>query len=296
MKRGLLLAAAGVLGFSLSLPATRMAAPELGAVNVGLGRALIAGVLAAALLFAKRDPFPGREHLRSLLVIGATVVLGFPLMTAYAMQTVSSSHGSVLHAMVPLVTAVIASLRTRERPTLAFWIASVAGMLVAMGSALFRAHGAFGEGDIVLLASIVVVALGYVEGGKLSMALPGWRVISWALVLTLPVSAACVLPGALAHGLPRASPEAYGALAYVSVVSMFIGFFAWYQGLAEAGIARASQLQLVQPILGLLWSALLLGERVHPTMWLAAVGVLVCVRVATLARTRHVEIASEDSR
>ena len=284
IKHGLVMSALGVLGFSFSLPATRLAVPELGAVNVGLGRAVIAGVLAVILLAVRRERFPGREHWRSLAIIASTVVVGFPLLCAYAMQTVSVSHGSVIQALVPLATAIIGTLLTKERPSMAFWIASVVGMLIALGSAATRSHGSFGLGDVVLLFSVGVVALGYVEGGKLSVELEGWRVISWALVIALPVNVLGVLYAYGADGVPDASPTAWLSLVYVGVFSMFVSFFAWYRGLAEAGIARASQVQLVQPILGVAWAVLLLGEEVEAHTWLAACAVLVCVRLATMAR------------
>lgn len=274
----------GVLAFSLSLPATRAAALELGAVHVGLGRALVASVLAAAWLIARGEKLPQREHLRSLLVVAGTVVLGFPLMTAYAMQTAEVGHGSVLHALVPLATAIVGSLRVKERLPPAFWAASVVGTLIAVSGAAVEAHGRVSAIDALLLASVLVVAIGYAEGGKLAMEMDGARVISWALLLSSPVSFAGVVYVLGTDGLPEASPRAWLGFLYVSVVSMFLGFFAWYRGLAEAGIARASQLQLVQPLLGVIWGALLLGERVEPATWLAAIGVLVCVRVAALVR------------
>lgn len=284
MRHGLMLAALGVLAFSLSLPATRMAAPELGAVNVGLGRAVIASVLAFGYLLVKRAPFPTLRQTGSLVFVGVTLVLAFPLLTAYAMQTVPSSHGSVVHAVVPIITAVLGCMRTGERPSSTFWIASIVGTLAAIAGALTRVHAGFGEGDLVLLVSVFVVAAGYVECGKLSTELAGPSVISWALVLTAPLSIAAVAYETATHGVPQASATAWLGLAYVGVFSMFLGFFAWNRGLAEAGITRASQVQLVQTLLGLGWSALLLGEQVTTAMWASSIAVLVCVRIATRAR------------
>ncbi|TDO32336.1 drug/metabolite transporter (DMT)-like permease [Paractinoplanes brasiliensis] len=265
----------GVLAFSLSLPATRVAVHDLDPWFVAFGRAVGAALLAAAYLRLTRAPRPTAVQWRRLSVVALGVVAGFPLFTSLALTTQTSAHGAVVVTVLPAVTAVFAVLRAGERPRPLFWPAALAGLsavltfLITTGAA----GGSLAPSDLFLLAAVVLCGLGYAEGGALARELGGARTICWALLLSLPVTAPITLLSAAA-GPPRGTASAWSAFAYLTVVSMFLGFFAWYAGLARGGIARVGQIQLAQPVLTLLWSALLLGETVTRATLAAAAVVL----------------------
>ncbi len=280
---GLLLGALGVLAFSFSLPATRLAVADLDPWLVAFGRAVVAGLLSALVLTITRAPRPTPEQWGSLTLVALGVVVGFPLFTSLALRHLPASHGAVVVGMLPAATAVAAVLLAGERPTRAFWLASAAGLVAVLAFALTRGGGDLGAPDLELLAAVFLCALGYAEGGRLSRELGGARTICWALVLSLPVTLT-VTAIALAHDGAHAGATAWLGFAYVSVISMFLGFFAWYAGLARGGVAKIGQVQLAQPVLSLVWAALILGESVGPATVLAALAVLACV-VAT-QRTR----------
>jgi drug/metabolite transporter (DMT)-like permease len=289
-EAGLALAGLGVLSFSLSLPATRVAVEHLDPWLVAFGRAVVAALLGALALRATRSPRPSPAQVRRLLLVALGVVAGFPALTSLALVTQTSSHGAVVVGVLPAVTAVFAVLRAGERPTLAFWGASSLGLLAVLAFAASQGAGGLEVGDLYLLAAVLLCGLGYAEGGALARELGGWRTICWALVLSLPVTVPVAAAAAIVDGV-AAPPGAWAGFAYVALVSMFLGFFAWYAGLARAGVARASQLQLAQPVLTLAWSALLLGERVGPATLLAALAVLASVAATQrtrVAQTRHV--------
>jgi drug/metabolite transporter (DMT)-like permease len=276
---GLLLGALGVLAFSFSLPATRLAVADLDPWLVAFGRAVVAGLFSVAVLATTRAPRPTAKQWRSLTIVAIGVVVGFPLFTSLALHHLPASHGAVVVGMLPAATAVAAVLRAGERPTRAFWLASTAGLAAVLAFALTRGGGDVGAPDLELLAAIVLCALGYAEGGRLSRELGGARTICWALVLSLPVTLT-VATIALTQDGAHAGATAWLGFAYVSVISMFLGFFAWYAGLARGGVAKIGQVQLAQPVLSLIWAALILGESVGPATVLAALVVLACV-VAT---------------
>jgi drug/metabolite transporter (DMT)-like permease len=280
---GLLLGAVGVLAFSFSLPATRLAVADLDPWLVAFGRAVVAGVLSIAVLRLTRAPRPTAVQLRSLALVALGVVVGFPLFTSLALHRLPASHGAVVVGMLPAATAVAAVLRAGERPTAWFWATSGAGLAAVLAFALTRGGGGLGLADLELLAAVLLCALGYAEGGRLSRELGGASTICWALVLSLPITT-LVAAVALAASGAHAGATAWLGFAYVSVVSMFLGFFAWYAGLARGGVAKIGQVQLGQPVLSLVWAALILGEPVGPGTVAAAVVVLACV-VAT-QRTR----------
>ncbi len=253
----------GVLGFSLTLPATRAAVVDLDPVFVGLGRALVAAILAAILLGATRQKRPDRRQLKSLLIVAFGVILGFPLLSAWAMQQLPASHGAVVTGILPLATAIAGTIRAGDRPSRGFWIASITGSLTVIAFAVISGAGQPQVADLALIGASVAAAIGYAEGGRLAQVMGGWQVISWALVLAAPIVALPVITAVLQHGLV-ASPSAWLGFGYVSVISQFFAFFAWYQGLAIGGVARVSQIQLLQPFLTILASALLLGEAIAP--------------------------------
>ena len=274
--RGWLNGFIGVLIFSGSLPATRVAVLEFNPVFLTVARASIAGVLALCLLLLFREKRPARSQLLSLVVVAIGVVLGFPLLTALALQYVTSAHSIVFLGLLPLATAVFGVLRGGERPRPVFWFFSVLGSLLVVGFAVSQGLSASPRGDILMLLAVLVCGLGYAEGAKLSRMLGGWQVISWALVLSLPVM--LVLTGLLTPpSFTGISTPAWLSLAYVSLFSMLIGFVFWYRGLAQGGIAAVGQLQLLQPFFGLALAATLLHEHVSLGMLGVTVAVILCV-------------------
>ncbi|UFP98013.1 DMT family transporter [Pseudomonas fitomaticsae] len=266
----------GVVIFSGSLPATRLAVLEFDPVFLTVIRATIAGALALCLLWLFRERRPARDQWLSLLIVALGVVVGFPLLTALALQYVTSAHSIVFVGLLPLATAIFGVLRGGERPRPVFWIFSVLGSSLVVGFAISQGLTASPTGDLLMLAAILACGLGYAEGAKLSRTLGGWQVICWALVLSLPVMA--VLSVWLAPAsLSGINVSAWMCLAYVSLFSMLIGFVFWYRGLAQGGIAAVGQLQLLQPFFGLALAATLLHEHVSVGMLVVTLGVILCV-------------------
>jgi len=278
---GVLLGLLAVTCFSLTLPATRVAVPELGATTVGLGRAVIAGVLAAIVLAIRREKLPQRRHWFSLAIVALGVIIGFPLCTSLAMRHLPASHGAVLVGLMPAATAVMAVLRAHERPAKIFWFGVFGGVVAVLIFAAVEGAGAPQPADALLLAAVVLGGLGYAEGGRLSREIGGWRVICWALTLSAPILLVPVVLAWRPDSL-HASGTAWLGLAYVSIISMFLAFFAWYAALARGGVARIGQLQLIQPVLTLGWSALFLEEPI-PAGTIAAA--LLVIAMAALATT-----------
>jgi drug/metabolite transporter (DMT)-like permease len=266
----------GVVIFSASLPATRVAVMDFDPLFLTVARASIAGLMALVLLLLFRQKRPARSDLLSLVIVALGVVIGFPLLTALALKHVTSAHSIIFIGLLPLATAIFGVLRGGERPRPAFWLFSCLGSALVAGFALSQGISAAPAGDLLMLAAIIVCGLGYAEGAKLSRTLGGWQVISWALVLSLPlmlVLSLIALPPSLSHiGQP-----AWIGLAYVSLFSMLIGFVFWYRGLALGGIAAVGQLQLLQPFFGLALAATLLHETVSPVMIGITVAVVFCV-------------------
>lgn len=272
---GLLNGLIGVLIFSGSLPATRAAVMAFDPVFLTSARAAIAGALGLTLLLFFREKRPGRDEFTSLAIVAIGVVIGFPLLTAMALQHVTSAHSIVFIGLLPLATAVFA-LRAGERPGAMFWLFSVLGSALVAGFALSQGLSASPIGDSLMFAAIIVCGLGYAEGAKLSRMLGGWQVISWALTFSLPIMAPLSLL-LIPQSFTSASASAWMGLAYVSVFSMLIGFVFWYRGLAQGGIAAVGQLQLLQPFFGLVLAAALLGEAISAGMLIVTSGVLACV-------------------
>lgn len=266
----------GVAIFAGSLPATRVAVADFSPLFLTCARASIAALLGLALLLALRQPWPKLADVPALAVTALGVVLGFPLLTALALQYVTSAHSIVFLAGLPMCTAIFAVLRANERPRPAFWLFSAAGAAFVASHAAMGGIEASLQGDLLMLAAIIVCGLGYAEGGRLSRSLGGWQVISWALALSLPVMLPITLltmPASFSHvGMP-----AWIGLAYVSLFSMLIGFVFWYHGLAQGGIAAVGQLQLFQPFMGLGLAALLLHEKVSWSMLAVTLATVICV-------------------
>ena len=269
----------GVVIFSGSLPATRVAVADFSPLFLTSARAVIAAGLGAALLVLLRQARPNRQDVLSLAIVALGVVIGFPLLTALALQHVTSAHSIVFVGLLPLATAIFAVLRGGEKPKPLFWLFSCLGSATVAAFALSNGGSGSLVGDLLMIAAIILCGLGYAEGAKLSRRLGGWQVISWALVVASPlmlVLAVATLPSAWG-GIET---SAWLGLAYVSVFSMLVGFVFWYRGLALGGIAGVGQLQLLQPFLGLLLAAMLLGEPVAWTMIAAAGLIVVCVAFA----------------
>lgn len=266
----------GVLIFSGSLPATRLAVLELDPVFLTVARATLAGLVALLLLGLFKSPRPARRQIASLIVVSSGVVLGFPLLTALALQHGSAAHSIVFLGLLPLSTALFAVLRGGEKPRLAFWVFSLLGSLLVVAFALAQGLSAAPQGDVLMLLAIAVCGLGYAEGAQLSRALGGWQVICWALVLALPIMAPLTL-ALRPSSVQSISAQAWWSLGYVSLFSMLIGFVFWYRGLAQGGIAAVGQLQLLQPFFGLVLAAGLLHEHISLAMIGVTVAVIACV-------------------
>jgi drug/metabolite transporter (DMT)-like permease len=266
----------GVVIFSGSLPATRIAVADFSPLFLTSARAVIAAALGACLLMALRQPKPSRGDLLPLSIVALGVVVGFPLLTALALQYITAAHSIVFIGLLPLATATFGVLRGGERPKPLFWLFSCIGSATVVGFALTSGADVSLTGDLLMVAAVVLCGLGYAEGAKLSRRLGGWQVISWALILSLPPMAIIALVS-LPHSWQGIAGGAWAGLAYVSVFSMLVGFVFWYRGLALGGIAAVGQLQLLQPFFGLLLAAGLLGESVSPLMIVTTLLIVLCV-------------------
>ena len=266
----------GVIIFSGSLPATKLAVIDINPFFLTFLRASIAGLLATILIFGFRQQRPHTSQILSLIVVSLGVVVGFPLLTAMALQHVTSAHSIVFLGLLPLTTAIFGVLRGGEQPQKAFWIFSVIGSALVIGFALSQGTSISPVGDLLMLSAIIACGLGYAEGARLTRVLGGWQVISWALIISLPfmlIASLLTMP----ESFKSIGNTAWFSLCYVSLFSMLIGFIFWYKGLAIGGIASVGQLQLLQPFFGLGLSAVLLHESVSPVMLLTTLGVILCV-------------------
>ena len=287
-RMGALLGGLGVLGFSLTLPATRVAVVELGAVPVTLLRLDVAAVLAVIAVLVVRPPLPSRADLPDLLGVTAGVVFGYPLLAAIAMRDLPAAHGSVVAGLLPLMTALMAVPINRERPSPLFWASAAAGSALVLAYALRDGGGTLQAGDGALLAAVTAGGVGYACGARLTRRLGGWQTISWGLVLAAPVLAVAT-PLAVPAAAFEASPPALVSLLYLGAISQFLAFFAWYRGLEMGGTARVAQIMLLMPFLSIAAAGLLLGERIDAAtpLFAAAVAMTVVVgRRAPVAQVR----------
>ena len=281
-RLGLLLGLVGVLAFSLTLPMTRVAVAELDAWFVGFGRMALAGIVSGVWLLLARAPRPSREELPWLAGCVVGVVIAFPLCSSLAMRTLPANHGAVINGLLPFATALLAALWLGERHRARFWTCAAIGSAIVIGFAL--RHGfAFGNGHLWMLAAVLIGAIGYVAGGRLSRTMGGVNTILWSLVLALPLTLPTAVWLALATP-PDAGTAAWGGFAYITLISQIAGFFAWYNGLALGGIARVGQVQLLQAFFTIAAAAWLFGERVEPSTWLAATAVVATIAIGRTER------------
>ncbi|WP_336055664.1 DMT family transporter [Nitratireductor sp. CH_MIT9313-5] len=276
----------GVAIFSGSLPATRLAVAGFDPLFLTAARALLAGILAVGIIAALRPARPHRNEVNSLAVIAAGVVVGFPLLTALALETITAARSIVFIGLLPIATAIFGAMRGGDRPHPMFWLFSVLGSSLVAGYAVASGGGQASSGDLYMLAAILICGLGYAEGAHLSRSLGGWQVICWALILSLPFmfAGSLFLLPATWDGI---SISSWAGLAYVSVFSMLVGFIFWYRGLAQGGTAAVSQLQLLQPFMGLCLAALILGETIDPLMGIVTFGVICSVALARRYAKRY---------
>lgn len=266
----------GVVLFSGGLPATKLAVMEMSPIFVTIVRAAVAGILALMVLWIGKEKRPEKKQLFPLLLVSIGCVVGFPLLSALALQYLTSAHSIVFLGMLPLATAVFGVLRGGERPHPIFWFFSVVGSLLVIGYAVSQGISASPVGDVLMLLAVILCGMGYAEGAKLSKTLGGWQVISWALVLALPL----MIPLFFIYfpeNIETVSFQGWFGMAYISLFSMFIGFIFWYKGLAQGGIATVGQLQLLQPFFGLGLAAYFLHEQVSIGMVVVTIGVILCV-------------------
>ncbi len=282
---GTIYALAGILMFSMTLTATRVIVPVLGGTFVGLGRAILAATLAGIVLISRREPFLERRYWHSICITALGVVFGFPLLSSLALKSVPAIHAVVIVGLLPAMTATLAVIRTRERTTPLFWAAVALGVLGILVFAFIEGAGSLQPADALLFGAGLLGAVGYVEGGILAREMDGWRVISWALIFSVPFLLPPVLLN-LPSSLPN-DPIVWICFVYVGAISMYLGFFAWYKGLALAGIARSSALQVLQPLFSMLWAVLLLHEALHVQTIFAAVIVIASATLSRFARMRR---------
>lgn len=286
-RYAMLLGALGVLGFSGTLPATRFADQVYNGWTVAFGRAVCAALLAIVVLAVAKQPvLPPRRALRSLWMVIGGAVVGFPLLTSLALKTVDSAHGAVVTGLIPAATAGAAILLAGERPRRSYWVALAMGLAAVVSMPIAQGAGRLQPADLLLLAAVVVTGFGYAQGGVLARQYGGWRVICWALVVSLPITVPVTI-ASVAFSPPHApTAAALLGMAYVSAVSMLTAFFAWYEGLARGGVARVGRLQLIQPVLTIIWSVLLLGEHID---WATAVAALVVLAAVAIGRNAKVD-------
>ncbi len=263
-SKGMLLGIFGVISFGLTLPATRYIIEYFDPIFIGLGRAVVAAVFAALLLIITKQSIPNKKQLSKLIIIAFGVVIGFPVLSAWAMQTVPASHGGVVLGILPLGTAIVGVMISNERPSIGFWLSGIVGSIIVIIYSLFYGVNSLNIGDFALLGAIISAAIGYAVGGQLSKEIGGWQVICWALVISLPF---IIIPAWL-----RGPQEVFNipiniwlGFLYLALVSQLLGFFLWNKGLALGGIARVSQAQLIQPFITIIASAWLVNEALNTT-------------------------------
>lgn len=293
-RLGYWLGAVAVLLFALNFAAMKIALRDLDPTIVGLGRGLLAAIPAAILLLWTRQPFPKRRHALPLTLTTLGAVLGFPMFLAIALRDVHATHAAVVSGLIPLATAILGSWREGEKQPPLFWIAALVGSGVVVGYAFITGGNALSMADLALFAAVLSAAVGYTEGAGLAKEIGSWQVICWALVFSVPALVFPVYKSYQANGF-HASPEAWAGFLYAGLISMFLGYFIWYRGLALGGVARVSQLQLLQPFIALISCALLLKETLTLPTLLCGLLAFACVLVTRFAgAARHSSLCPVD--
>ncbi|ASN40987.1 DMT family transporter [Paeniglutamicibacter terrestris] len=285
VRTGLWWGFVGVVAFSFTVPFTRLAVEGLSPLFVGSARAVIAALLASIALVATRQHLPNMVQWRRLAIVAGGTVLGFPLLTSYALTTAPASHGAIVIALLPAATAIMVVLRTKERPAPSFWIFAILGAVAAVFFAGLQGSG-FGNltwSDLLLFGAVLAAAVGYAEGGLLARELGAWQTVSWALVLAAPLMMALAIVAVIDQP-QTGTPLQWMAFIYLGVVSLFLGFFAWYRGLAIGPMTQVSQVQLAQPVMSILWAGLILHEVLTWQTLAGGVAVILCAGLAVRAR------------
>lgn len=288
-KMGILLGLLGVICFSLTLPATSVAVVYFGTTFVGLGRAVIASILVAIILIARKEKLPSARQFKSLVIVSLGAVLGFPLLTSWAMTSLPVSHGAVELALLPLATAGFAMMRAGEIPSRKFWLSSIAGALAVIIYAIYLGLGQLHIADFALLAAVVILGLSYAEGGMLAQELGSWQVIAWAIIIAVPfliIPVSLNVSGEMLH----APLKAWISFLYLAIVSQFLAYVAWYGGMAMGGISRVSQIQYLQPFLMIIFAALFLHESITVFTIVIAIAVVLSVIIG-----KNASIVKKDS-
>lgn len=285
-SKGMLLGLLAVTAFGLTLPATHFVIPYMHPVFIGLGRAVLAALFAITILLVTRQALPTRQQILPLCWVAFGVVIGFPVLSAWAMQTLPASHGGVVLGILPIATVVFGIMLSSERPSTGFCITGLVGAGLVVTYSLINGAGSFQPGDIILVAAILSAAIGYAAGGQLAKEMGGWQVICWALVIALPfiIIPTWLTAPAAAVDLPA---SAIISFLYLALVSQLLGFFAWYRGLALGGVARVSQTQLVQPFVTIFASAMLLSEALSVTTLSFALLVVITVAISKKMPIHH---------
>lgn len=272
----------GVVIFSGSLPATRIAVMDFNPWFLTGIRAVIAGIVAMVLLKILKAKRPSKRDCGNLVYVAVGVVVGFPLFTALALQHISAAFSIVFIGLLPLCTAIFAVLRSNERPQLRFWLFSLFGsglvVLYILLDISLNTQSFFGI--LYMLCAIILCGFGYAEGANLAKKIGGWQVICWALVISLPVMLIVTIYNYSSEILDKLTLSGLVAVLYISIFSMLIGFFFWYYGLSKGGIASVGQLQLLQPFMGLALAAVILHEPISANMLIITAGVICCVASA----------------
>lgn len=258
-NKGMCLGLLGVIGFGLTLPATKYALPYMNPFFIGFGRSVFAAIVAVLLLVFLRQKIPSRSQLKQIIIVSLGVVIGFPFFTSWAMQHVSATHGGVVVGVLPLFTAIVATVIGQDKPSISFWIVAALGSVLVMTYTFRHSSGGVVIADLALLAAIASAAIGYAIGARVSKEIGGWQVICWALILALPLT---IIPTMLS--VPASFKDipttALLSFVYLSLGSQLLAFFAWYLGMSIGGITRVSQVQLLQPFITLLAAVVLLNE------------------------------------
>jgi drug/metabolite transporter (DMT)-like permease len=276
ITRGYLLGFLGVAVFSLTLPFTRLAVAEFDPLFISIGRTVVAALVAIPLVLFTNQPWPDRKDLKSLVVVAAGVVLGFPMLSSVAMQSAPASHGSVVLALLPLGTAFMSTIFAGEKPSLQFWLWSLLGSSAVIVYALWDGGVALHGADSLLVLAVIAASMGYAAGGHLARRLGGWQVICWALIVALPVT--LPLCYYFARGVSgHESLQAWLCFAYLGLMSQLIGFFAWNKGLAVGGVAKVGQVQLLQTFMTQFAAMFILGEPLSSRSLIFALLVAGCV-------------------